>query len=338
MRRVSSFRHLMVMLVLPFVLFLHVTEVRADSNLTEVQNHTTSSVADSQGNVLPPDTTDSVAGESSNGHDITIWYGSTQNFGFLGNPQEMINILGNVSDPDGIDSLTYALNGLYLGPLGFGGDGASNPRLVSDGDFNIEINTVHLIDGQNTVVITATDNLTNESIEEVTVNYSAGNSWPEPYGIDWSEVTDITDVAQIVDGEWELESDSIRPTVTGIGYDRTVAIGGIAWDEFEVRVPITIHSFAGSNIGGVGITARWQGHVQGGSEQPAVEWWHMGAYCYYRNRESGTRLRMLWNHYDYKEESRSLSLGVAYYYKVRVQTVWPEQDGLYSFKVWRVGQ
>lgn len=42
---------------------------------------------------------------------IDVWYGTEQEFGHLGAPQEWVNILGNVSDPDGIKTLTYVLNG-----------------------------------------------------------------------------------------------------------------------------------------------------------------------------------------------------------------------------------
>ena len=43
---------------------------------------------------------------------ITVWYESTLSFGALGNPQDQINIVGNVSDSDGsVSSLSYRLNG-----------------------------------------------------------------------------------------------------------------------------------------------------------------------------------------------------------------------------------
>jgi hypothetical protein len=50
---------------------------------------------------------------STQGQDtvIDVWYGEEQTFGSLGNPQEWVNIMGNVSDSDGIASLSYSLNG-----------------------------------------------------------------------------------------------------------------------------------------------------------------------------------------------------------------------------------
>jgi len=63
--------------------------------------------------------------------DINIWYGSHQVFGHIGIPQQWINILGNVSDPDGVDSLTYSLNGGPELPLSMGPD---TRRLESEGE------------------------------------------------------------------------------------------------------------------------------------------------------------------------------------------------------------
>lgn len=282
--------------------------------------------------------------EPSSAPIIDIWYGRTQNFGFLGNPQRMVNILGNVSDPHGIVSLRYSLNGgpenqLCIGAAEFP-DCVKTPRLVGGGDFNIEIANEDLAVGQNRILITAIDNLDDRSTEVVTVQYSAGNSWPLPYVIDWSAAMRIPDVAQIVDGLWELESHSIRPTE--VGYDRSVAIGDVTWDDYEVIVPITIHGFPNPNEGSVGIMARWSGHFVREAEQPAHGWWNFGAFGLFQNADSANgepylalqtgRIATVRN-YDIP-----LEFGIPYYFKMRVQTVSPDQGGHYSFKVWQAGQ
>ena len=75
---------------------------------------------------------------------IDVWYGLNQEFGQIGRPQEWVNIVGNVSDPDGADitSLTYSLNGGPPLPLSIGRD---NARLEKTGDFNAEIDADDLI-------------------------------------------------------------------------------------------------------------------------------------------------------------------------------------------------
>jgi hypothetical protein len=186
--------------------------------------------------------------------DIDIWYGLNQRFGHIGDPQPWANILGNVSGPDGVASLVYSLNGDPEVTLSIGPD---SRRLQSAGDFNVDIDVADLINGTNQVVITATNNLSEQSVETVTVEYTAGNDWPLPYSIDWSSATSIEDVAQVVDGLWELETDSVRTSITG--YDRLVALGETSWDDYEVTVPITIHNMPSG--GGVGILLRWDGHI-----------------------------------------------------------------------------
>ncbi len=96
------------------------------------------------------------------GPDIALWYGDEQSFGQLGVPQRWVNILGNVSDTDGVDSLYYTLNGGSKVMLSIGPD---SRRLQSTGDFNIDLATDDLTDGVNTVIITATDNLDNRTEE-----------------------------------------------------------------------------------------------------------------------------------------------------------------------------
>jgi hypothetical protein len=278
--------------------------------------------------------------------DIDVWYGSHQVFGELGNPQRWVNILGNVSDPDGVISLTYSLNGEPESPLSIGPE--DNPRLAAEGDFNIEIALTDLDSGLNPVVITATDGLDHQTVETVTVEYVSGHVWPETYSIDWSTVTAIPDVAQIVDGLWTLEADSIRPAI--LGYDRLVAIGDKdpSWDEYEITVPVTIHGIEPAGYGppgngpGVGIFMRWDGHYDSGDSQPRLGWYPLGALGWYRWRNDtlGDRLRMLGNYGALIAEDtsgRKLSYGVCYLFKMHVETV-PGQGGLYALKVWEEGQ
>ena len=183
---------------------------------------------------------------------ISVWYGSPQSFGALGNPQRQINILGNVS---GASTLHYSLNGGPDIELAMGGGGSAaaldgrhgsfqpdegedsisvrgalgdpgpmapavaaallvtdSPRLVSDGDFNIEIDTGDLEDGQNTVAIKANGD---QTIETVTVDYAAGNTWPLPYSIDWSATPDIRSAVQVVDGQWAKDGTTSAPNPPG---------------------------------------------------------------------------------------------------------------------------
>src|SRR5262249_27103911 len=114
--------------------------------------------------------------------NITIWYGDEQSFGLRGLPQPWINVLGNVSDADGVASITYSLNGAAPVAMSMGPD---KKRLAQLGDFNVELDHNALVQGTNIVLLTATDTKGNRCTELVFVDWQGGNVWPLPYSIDW---------------------------------------------------------------------------------------------------------------------------------------------------------
>jgi uncharacterized repeat protein (TIGR02543 family) len=268
---------------------------------------------------------------------IQVWYGSEQTFGSLGKPQRWVNILGNVSDPDGVSVLKYSLNGGSELPLTIGPD---YYRLANTGDFNVEIALTDLQDGVNQVIVTARDSLGNETAEVVVLTYASGNVWPESYTIDWSNASSIQDVAQVVDGLWQIEDGNVR--VVEPGYDRIIAIGDIAWTNYEVIVPVTVHSPIPypptiPNPAALGLLVRWQGHVED-DNQPSVQWWPLGVFAHYRFVETSPSLRLqaqqtLFIGYDFNLQ---FELGVKYIFKLRSETV--SGGSTYSFKVWRADE
>ncbi|MEM7330567.1 MAG: hypothetical protein AAF490_00655 [Chloroflexota bacterium] len=241
---------------------------------------------------------------------VVVWYEDELVFGENGNPQNWVNILGNVSGaaPNRIE-LEYKLNGSGgFKDLSIGGD---KRRLGAVGDFNIELDIDDLIDGDNTIQIRATNT---EPNPDQTANYnysftySAGNSASMNYTIDWSTVDNIHDVAQVVDGQWTINNDgTLSPNNVSTGdpelyYDRTVAFGDMSWTDYEVTVPLTIHGVdpAGwnnpSNGPGVGLIFRWNGHYQEDDEQPRTGWHEVGGLGWFRwagtstNPEAGLQL------------------------------------------------
>ncbi|MFV9691925.1 MAG: InlB B-repeat-containing protein, partial [Desulfobacteria bacterium] len=273
---------------------------------------------------------------------IQVWYGSEQTFGSLGNPQRWVNVLGNVSDPDGVSVLKYSLNpqsenGESEVPLTIG---PGYYRLANTGDFNVEIALTDLRDGVNHVIVTAEDSLGNETAEVVVLNYASGNVWPESYTIDWSNASSIQDVAQVVDGLWQIEDGNVR--VVEPGYDRIIAIGDIAWTNYEVIVPVTVHGPIPypptiPNPAALGLLVRWQGHVEDGY-QPSMQWWPLGVFAYYRFVDTSPYLR-LWAQQNSSiglDFNLQFEIDVKYIFKLRSETV--SGDSTYSFKVWRADE
>jgi hypothetical protein len=279
----------------------------------------------------------------SNSH-INVWYGDHQVFSQHGTPQRWINILGNVTIPSQIKSLTYSLNGGSHIPLTIDTD---NPRLAADGDFNIDIACEDLLVSPtlNTVVITATDLSDNVITESVSCEYRAANSWPLPYDVNWSTVTDISNVVQVVDGQWVLDQNGISTVVQG--YDRAFAIGDMNnWRDYEVTVPITVHHSyhlpgQSGNQPAIGLAMRWTGHYQDTNDQPAIGYHPIGASVLFKWSDESSGNYIIYNQ-DFSIIGESNAPGtlepeVTYIFKMRVETI-PAEGILYSFKVWEDGQ
>ncbi len=158
--------------------------------------------------------------------------------------------------------MTYSLNGGPSISLSMGPD---TRRLASAGDFNCDIPFSSLVNGTNEVVVVATNTAAMTKRDTVTVNYSAGNTWPLPTTVNWSGASSIQNVAQVVDGQWSLGGGVVRPMV--LAYDRLIGFGDTSWADYEVSVPITIHSIDPSGFNptsdgpGVGLILRWNGHT-----------------------------------------------------------------------------
>ncbi len=268
----------------------------------------------------------------ADGPVIDVWYGPVQQFGQVGQPQNWINILGNVSDSDGVASLSYTLNN---GPQVSLSMGPTDRRLNEAGDFNADIAYSDLLPGPNEVIITAVDTIGDQSTYTVTVEYSSGNKWPLPYSIDWSTVSRIDEVAQVVDGKWELTPAGVR--IADTGYDRLLAIGDLSWTDYEVTVPITIHELDLDGIyppPGLGLLMRWTGHTDdpvpglqpkaGYNPHGIIGWWSWhpeGIWALLRFYLAGV------------SQTYTPEFEVPYVFKLRVEST-PGEGGLYRLKVW----
>ncbi|RIK40531.1 MAG: hypothetical protein DCC55_14775 [Chloroflexi bacterium] len=271
---------------------------------------------------------------------IDIWYGQNQSFGQLGNPQRWINILGNVQDSAGIASLVYSLNGGPPQSLSLGPD---TRRLAEPGDFAVELDTQSLPGGVHQVVLTATNVLGNHSVQVVQLNYQPGNTWALPYTADWGTATNIQQIAQVVDGQWAIQDNMLRPLV--FAYDRLVAIGDNTWTDYEVTVPVIIHSIdangfrSPSNGPGVGILARWTGHYQETNEQPRMGWRNLGALAWFRWSRSNNEISVGQQMVGFANSALATrtdlapQFGVLYTFKLRVESN-PGAGATYRFKHW----
>ena len=274
---------------------------------------------------------------------INVWYGPRQHFGKSGIPQRWINILGNLTTAEGLQSLTYTINGSEPIHLSLGEDGR---RLANPGDFNIDIDTARLVSGVNRVVINAADSSGKVEAKEVTIQYETGNTWPLPYYVDWAQVENIQDVVQIVDGHWQLEEGGVR--TLDPYYDRVLALGDATWTDYEVTTSVIFHDFTPPhkgpptfNVSHAAIATRWPGHDLD-DNQPHVKWYPLGATAEFRLTHYLDSCR--WRIFDgvniYVEDItrlRTITLGKRYQMKKRVETL-ADNTTLFSVKLWDAGE
>ena len=282
----------------------------------------------------PDDTFTTQPSSGDPGPTFTIWFGPTQTVGLNGVPNPDANLMGNVDDPDGVSELYYSLNGgaevqLSIGP--------NSNRLAAVGDFNADIAVNDLVVGSNTVNLRAVDGLGNESTEAVTINHAPGNVPSMNYTFDWSSATEISDIAQVVDGHWALQGNSL--TVVERGYDRFVGLGDLTWDDYELVVPITVHEIRNptSPGPGVGVAVRWGGHGENfPGEQPAADWTDsIGGLAMWRVMSGGDEIIMMWdsNGSIVEQRPRAFELDVEHLFKMRAETL-ADGSHQYSFKMW----
>jgi hypothetical protein len=274
--------------------------------------------------------------------EIELWYGSWQRFGHLGQPQRWINILGTVKDTV---SLRYSLNGSEALPLSLGKD---TLRLAEPGDFNVEIACTSLREGNNEVVLMATNNKGQSVRETVYVEYTSSQTWLLPYSVDWSNVSAIGDAAQIVDGRWQLSKNGIR--TVNANYDRLITLGDTTWRDYQLTLQATIHDFFiepdhpwadGGLEGGFGLLFRWSGHYVD-EYQPHREWRPNGAIGWYRARweEKPAKVRCL-NISDAVVQDRvmveteplELTLNQPYMFQFSVKSQ-EASSSFYRYRVW----
>lgn len=270
---------------------------------------------------------------------VNVWYGQRQQIDLAANVQRWVNVLGRVSDPDGVRSLTYSLNGAMEVALTIGPD---LRRLEQPGDFNIEMDRTLLHTGINTVVIRAQDAKGNVTVSTVTLECVRTMPPTLPYSVNWGTVTDLSRAATVIDGLWTLEGNSVR--TVEVGYDRILGIGDVGWQNYELTAPVTVHRFdpAGfrwpSGSPGFGIVTRWQGHYTWENLKPSYGWWPAGATAWAEYDTNGLCEVSIDDSSPERPAIRwwEFKLETTYIWKVRVQTL---GDGrtLYSLKVFEQG-
>jgi len=272
---------------------------------------------------------------------INIWYGLNQAFGHNGFTQHQINILGNIENYSNGFTTFYILNN--NNKIKYLNIGSDTNRLAEKGDFNIEIERNSLVAGLNVVKVFLAGHSTDTLTEIINVGYLPEQNVTLPYYIKWSEVNKIQDVADIVDGKWQLTEDGIRTQYKY--YDRMIAFGDSSWSDYEIRTSVIFHGYNKPeqgpptyNVAHAAIASYWLGH-DCDNRQPFRKWFPLGATSEFQINENyeNCRWRVFDGEYFYAEQSqkvyRKILPETKYYMKHRVESI-SENKSLFSVKLW----
>lgn len=286
----------------------------------------------------------------------TAWDGDLpgEEWAFFGDPTVNRSLfVANHQQDAAVDSY-YAMDG-EMTVFGFGRSGVGTYMTDQPADF-----TIGLVDGVDSGGVSPSINAamrpTAVSVSPAETAEESGQGsgvWPLPTTIDWAGASRVTDRAVVVDGKWSIEGGNIRTAEPG--YDRLVAVGDSQWTDYEVSVPVTVHSVdldnpwqSGPPL--VGFVLRWNGHndtvdpwsqpkLHQGFLPDGVNPTPLGAMAMVRWTSSTSTPVELWNHRTATAAGYGglqLQLGTTYTFKTRVKTLANGQTE-YSFKVWANG-
>jgi PKD repeat protein len=279
---------------------------------------------------------------------ISVWYGLTQTVNY--DAQDDFNLLGEVDNPASTTMQVRVNGGTWRAiSVGYRTDGfGDGRRLGKNGDWNADIPMTDLVDGANSVDVSAT-NGSGTTVVTVTVNKQLTAAPPEV--VNWASVANPQDVGQYVDGKWTIGAQGLETVETG--YDRLFMIGDRTWQDYEILVPITIRRLddVGGSSGagpGIGFIMRWQGHVVSDKDpnwQPKYAFERMGGitWLYWFDGKDNDPYEYFWgggNNSRGGFDVRNVTLGETYWMRARVVSL-PEDNGLipaeYSWKMWQDG-
>lgn len=284
--------------------------------------------------VVPPE--QPVDGE---GPEIDLWYGSEQTAGHVGKPTRWVNVLGRITDPEGVAAAWFRVNDGPERSLSLGPD---KRRLQYLGDFNVEVARDELDPGSNTITVVAESQDGRRSSKDVSVERITNVTAPLPYALDFSQTDHVPDVVEVADGLWRVEGDALR--TVDVGYDRLLVVGEQSWTEYEVSTEVTVHGLGdewGTPESGdplVGLLLRWPGQTNLDGEQPSAGFFPIGAFAWHAFGEGGNRYQLIGmdpNWQPQRTEEADMLFDTTYVFKAQVEN---RTDGTrYRFKFWEKG-
>jgi len=267
-----------------------------------------------------------------------------------GAAQRWFDVPGNVSDQDGIISISASVNGGRSRELSIGPDGR---RLAGVGDFNVDILREQLQLGENVVRIQATDVKGARTVASMSL---VNDSLPPPelpLTVDWRSQA-LDGLVEVVDGDWRIDGARVAIDPDAMGYDRLLAIGERSWADYGVSFDFVVDEISPeigpfSNSPTIGMFLRWNGHndsLTAGAQprsglrpETGLTPTPLGAVLGYVFLPDGSGVLQLLNHRSVvvsQDDSVQVVLGVPYRLRARVETT--AAGSTYRARLWQIGE
>jgi hypothetical protein len=228
------------------------------------------------------------------GEEIDVWNLSHDGVARCG-AVEYFNIVGQVRDPDTLEKFTYQLNDGPATPVFFVRPGVRSGRLSTPGEFGIDTIRAADLKPENVLRFRTTRNGGRHHLEEVSFRAEPFEGEEPRFRLDLEGVKAAEEVGQVVEGPWQVTTDShgrtcLEVTPENAGYDRIILFGRKEWTTgYEVYARLVVSRIIGRH--NIGLIFKWNPHKRGdGTKLPKT--WSSGLayYCSYAKRP-GIRIR-----------------------------------------------
>jgi hypothetical protein len=208
--------------------------------------------------------------------DLQLW-NLTPDTECLAGAQSIFNVLGHVPQPEIHHRLTYTLNDGPELAVAVQGVSTESKRLARAGDFNIDTIDADDLRGSNRLRLRLYDRRGEVLRVDREFHVRRINAGEPRWALDLHAAGAVHEIAQIVDGRWQLGNENGRPyigiTPEDAGYDRVLLIGHRdCTTGYEVRARFRVDTWTRSISQGVGGAFKWNAHRRGDGSQLPEEW------------------------------------------------------------------
>ncbi|MAE69207.1 MAG: hypothetical protein CME06_01930 [Gemmatimonadetes bacterium] len=202
------------------------------------------------------------------------------------------NVLGRVEDVGSVREIVYSLNSSAPRPVALQRVDDEGTRLDRAGVFGIDSIDLEELRAENRLVLTVRRENASSSTREI--DFRCERFDGSRFELDIEGVRNAEEIAQIVDGRWQIGRGAsgapcLEIAESDTGYDRIVLFGRQDWTTgYTISARISVHRITGPH--NVGLLYKWNCHELGeGTTIPTTWNTGLGYYCSYG---PGLRIRV----------------------------------------------